>query len=102
MAKYKGKALLPARFVFNYILPQLLSNFNSWHMIPQQSRKYLLPHNPEKDIPVGQISLRINEVCNLRCKSCGQWGENGHIRTRLERSEKLSQLDFDVVKRVVF
>jgi radical SAM protein with 4Fe4S-binding SPASM domain len=71
-------------------------------MIPQQVRKYLLPHNPEKDIPVGQISLRVNEVCNLRCRSCGQWGENGHIRTRLEQGGKLEQLDFDVVKRVVF
>jgi radical SAM protein with 4Fe4S-binding SPASM domain len=102
MAKYKGKALLPGRFIFNYILPQLLSNFDSWHMVPQQIRKYIIPHKPYKDIPVGQISLRVNEVCNLRCKSCGQWGENGHIRSRLDKGEKLAHLDFDIVKRVVF
>jgi radical SAM protein with 4Fe4S-binding SPASM domain len=102
MAKFKGKALLPSRFVFNYIIPQFFSNLHSWHMVPQQVRKYLFPHDPEKDIPVGQISLRVNEMCNLRCRSCGQWGENGHIRTRLENGEKLAQLDFDVVERVVF
>lgn len=101
MAKFRGKALLPARFVSRNIVPKLLSDFHSWHMIPQQVRKYLLPHNPEKDMPVGQISLRVNELCNLRCRSCGQWGENGHIRTRLEQGEKLAQLDFEVVKRVI-
>jgi radical SAM protein with 4Fe4S-binding SPASM domain len=62
----------------------------------------LLPHNPDKDIPVGQISLRVNELCNLRCRSCGQWGENGHIRTRLEQGERLAQLDFETVQRVIF
>ena len=102
MAKFKGKALLPTRFVMNSILPQLCTDMNTWSMIPHQGRKYLAAHRPRRDIPVGQISLRVNEVCNLRCRSCGQWGENGHIRTRLAQGEKLAQLDFDVVKRVVF
>jgi len=102
MSKFKGKALLPTQFVFKYVIPSLFSDINQWQMVPHQIRKYFLPHHPDKDIPVGQISLRVNEVCNLRCRSCGQWGENGHIRTRLEKGEKLAQLDFDVVKRVVF
>ena len=85
MAKFKGKALLPWPFFQRYVLPQFLSDAGNWHMLGQQVRKYLLPHDPEKDIPVGQISLRVNEVCNLRCGSCGQWGENGHLRKKLER-----------------
>jgi radical SAM protein with 4Fe4S-binding SPASM domain len=101
MAKFRGKALLPARFVVRHVLPLLASDPNAWHMVPHQVRKYLMPHRPEKDIPVGQISLRVNEVCNLRCGSCGQWGENGHLRAKLERGEKLAQLDFDVVKQLV-
>ncbi len=71
-------------------------------MFPQQIRKYFGKNDPDKDIPVGQISMRVNEVCNLRCGSCGQWGENGHLRKKLERGEKLNQLDFEVVKRIVF
>jgi radical SAM protein with 4Fe4S-binding SPASM domain len=101
MAKFRGKALLPWRFVRRHVLPQLLRNSDAWHMVPQQVRKYLFRHNPEKDVPVGQISLRINEVCNLRCASCGQWGENGHVRRKLEAGRKLDQLDFDMVKSVV-
>ena len=102
MSKFKGKALLPTRFVLKYVVPPLFTGLTYWHMVPHQFRKYFVPHRPDKDIPVGQISLRVNEVCNLRCRSCGQWGENGHLRTRLEKGEKLAQLDFDVVKRVVF
>ncbi len=102
MAKFRGKALLPWRFTARYILPNLFTDLNAWRMIPQQFRKYLGSHDPEKDIPVSQISLRVNEVCNLRCRSCGQWGENGHLRLKLEQGKKLDQLDFDVVKRVVF
>lgn len=102
MAKFRGKALLPWPFVKQYIIPGLFRNLDSWYMFPQQFRKYFENHDPEKDTPVGQISLRVNEVCNLRCGSCGQWGENGHLRLKLERGERLDQLDFDTVKRIVF
>ena len=102
MAKFRGKALIPWPFMKQYVIPGFFSNLDSWHMIPQQINKYLINHNPQKDTSVGQISLRVNEVCNLRCTSCGQWGENGHLRLKLGRGERLEQLDFDVVKRVVF
>ncbi len=103
MAKFRGTALLPTQFMFKHALPAFFSDIQSWpSMIPFSYRKYLAPRNAEKDIPVGMLSLRVNEVCNLRCGSCGQWGENGHLRLKLERGEKLDQLDFDVVKRVLF
>lgn len=102
MANFRGKALLPGRFVCEHVLPNLLSDLNYVHMFRHPLRKYLSPLDPAKDQPVSQISLRVNEVCNLRCASCGQWGENGHLRAKLERGERLDQLDFDVVKRVVF
>lgn len=102
MAKFRGKALLPGRFVFKYLLPNLFGDLNYFTMVPHTINKYFIPKTPEKDVPVGQISLRVNEVCNLRCASCGQWGENGHLKAKLERGEKLDQLDFDVVKRLVF
>jgi radical SAM protein with 4Fe4S-binding SPASM domain len=101
MGIFRGKAVTPFTFTFNHLLPILFQDRNSWHILPKLARKYVLPKNPESDIAVGQISLRVNEVCNLRCKSCGQWGENGHLRAKLARGEKLNQLDFDVVKRVV-
>ena len=28
--------------------------------------------------PPQQISVKITNACNLRCKTCGQWGETGY------------------------
>ncbi len=102
MAKFKGKALLPNRFVYKYLLPNLFNNLNYFQLLRHPIRRYFKDNRPQDDIPVSQISLRINEVCNLRCNSCGQWGENGHIKKRLKNGERLQELDFDVVKRIIF
>ncbi len=31
---------------------------------------------------IRQLSLRITDVCNLRCATCGQWGEGGYLHGR--------------------
>ncbi|WP_319543125.1 radical SAM protein [uncultured Pseudodesulfovibrio sp.] len=36
---------------------------------------------------IRQLSVRITDVCNLRCIMCGQWGENGFLH-----GKKLSDL----------
>lgn len=28
---------------------------------------------------IRQVSLRLTDVCNLRCHTCGQWGDNGYL-----------------------
>ena len=30
---------------------------------------------------IRQCSIRITDVCNLRCHTCGQWGDSGFLRT---------------------
>ena len=29
---------------------------------------------------IRQLGLRITDLCNLRCHTCGQWGDNGYLR----------------------
>ncbi len=40
---------------------------------------------------IHQLSIRITDICNLRCHTCGQWGDNGFLRGqelgRLKRQE---------------
>ena len=31
---------------------------------------------------IRQLSLRITDICNLRCATCGQWGEGGYLHGR--------------------
>ncbi len=101
MAKLNGKALLPNRFVFQHMLPALMKDIHLSSMLKFPIRRYAKKYDAESEVPISQISLRVNEVCNLACASCGQWGENGHIRMRQDSGEKLDQLDFDTVKRLV-
>jgi radical SAM protein with 4Fe4S-binding SPASM domain len=105
MSKFNGKALLPNRFVFKYMLPTLArsitKDMNRLNFLRFPYRRYIKKHGPNTDMPISQISLRVNEVCNLACESCGQWGDNGHLRKKQEAGEKLEQLDFDVAKRLI-
>ena len=50
-----------------------------------QAGKWLLSLRPVRFSggwagPIRQLSVRVTERCNLRCRTCGQWGENGYLR----------------------
>lgn len=46
------------------------------------------------------LSLLLTHRCNLRCKMCGQWGENGWAR-RLPEEEACAELPFDGILRLL-
>jgi radical SAM protein with 4Fe4S-binding SPASM domain len=37
---------------------------------------------------IRQLSLRITDLCNLRCNTCGQWGEGGYLHGKNLRELK--------------
>lgn len=42
---------------------------------------------------IRQVSLRITDLCNLRCRTCGQWGERGFLHgvdLKKKRQEEVS------------
>lgn len=47
------------------------------------------------------VSLRITDRCNLRCHSCGQWGDNGYLLGKSMRELKDQEVDVSVYKRFV-
>ncbi|WP_155851793.1 hypothetical protein [Chitinivibrio alkaliphilus] len=101
MGRFKGKATIPSRFLFQHMVPALIEDLHRLNLLRFPYRRYVRSYGNEKKAPVSQISLRVNEVCNLRCDSCGQWGENGHLRMKQERGESLQQLDLTTVKRII-
>jgi len=53
-------------------------------LIQLQAAKLLFPLlNPKRREGVAgkihQLSIRITDLCNLRCRTCGQWGESGFL-----------------------
>lgn len=101
MTKFRGRAALPLEFALRSLLPALLAQQKYWGMLPGQLRHYLGSNRPEKDLHVSQISIRCNEVCNLRCSSCGQWGENGWLLEKQRRGEKLASLGWETTRRLI-
>ena len=45
------------------------------------------------------VSLRITDMCNLRCHSCGQWGDNGYLLGESLKSLKQREVPVEIYKR---
>ena len=47
------------------------------------------------------VSLRITDMCNLRCHSCGQWGDNGYLLGKSLKELKQREVPVESYKRLV-
>src|SRR5687768_6206732 len=54
------------------------------------------PHT--RDLPE-EVALKLTNRCNLRCRHCYQWNEEGHHRD-LPKAEQLRDMDIEVVREV--
>jgi radical SAM protein with 4Fe4S-binding SPASM domain len=52
----------------------------------------------ERSLPE-EVALKLTNRCNLRCKHCYQWNEEGHHRD-LPKSEQVRDMDFEVIREV--
>ena len=48
-----------------------------------------------------QVSLRITDMCNLRCHTCGQWGDNGYLLGQSLKELKQREVPVEMYKRFV-
>src|SRR5262244_1507568 len=47
-----------------------------------------LRHPETEGVPMPTfVQLRVTNLCNLRCKMCGQWGETGIFRSHSSSAE---------------
>lgn len=47
------------------------------------------------------VSLRITDMCNLRCHTCGQWGDSGYLLGKSFKELKQNEVPVEVYKRLV-
>jgi len=47
------------------------------------------------------VSLRITDMCNLRCHSCGQWGDNGYLLGESLKTLKQREVPVEIYKGLV-
>jgi radical SAM protein with 4Fe4S-binding SPASM domain len=44
---------------------------------------------------IHQVSIRITDFCNLRCHTCGQWGDNGFMHGRNLREHRQAEVSLE-------
>ncbi|MCB9638502.1 MAG: radical SAM protein [Myxococcales bacterium] len=63
-------------------------------------RHFFKPKNGMGD-ELQLIGIRITDMCNLRCHTCGQWGDNGYLVGKSLKELKSREVPLDVYKRMV-
>ncbi len=69
-----------------------------------QAEKWLFDQlNPKAALgrakKIRQVSIRITDVCNLRCVMCGQWGESGFLHGKDLKELKRAEVSLDRYKQ---
>jgi len=82
------------KFAFNFFKYQIMSKeaFNIRH-------PFGAPHG--KGDAVELVSLRITDMCNLRCHTCGQWGDNGYLHEYEMKELKAREVPLETYKNLV-
>lgn len=76
-----------------------------WRLLRAEATKHVFAPRDRKRLlgvshQLSQISLKIVNSCNLRCKTCGQWGETGYNHDKpLEELREIVPLE--TYKRMV-
>ena len=47
------------------------------------------------------VSIRITDMCNLRCHTCGQWGDNGYLHGTSLKELKAREVPLETYKNLV-
>mgnify|MGYP001554070902 CR=1 FL=1 len=74
----------------------------SFSMLPL-SRMYRNLVGPPASFKAGkirQVGIRITELCNLRCHTCGQWGDHGFLRGKSIKEIRQDELTVSDYKAI--
>lgn len=65
-----------------------------------EAKKHL-PHDPAFHLPFPEsIAIKLTHRCNLRCKHCYEWNEDGYL-TRSDACYQTRELDFELFESVL-
>jgi MoaA/NifB/PqqE/SkfB family radical SAM enzyme len=97
----KKHSYLPFQFLTTmlrtpYILKRTVKGLVRKHITIKYDYNFL----NGKSLPLSQISIKITNLCNLRCKMCGQWGEKGYNFTK-PNTELKEVVPLETYKRMV-
>ena len=81
------------------------SVFSSWASLQMAKETFNMRHpfgaQHGRGDRVEQVSLRITDMCNLRCHTCGQWGDNGYLLGKSIKEMRRNEVPIETYKRMV-
>ncbi len=78
------------------------TNFASYQLAKETfSYRHPLGAKHGRGDKLRQISVRITDMCNLRCHSCGQWGDNGYLIGQSLKELKQREVPIETYKKLV-
>lgn len=74
-----------------------------WGLAMRKAMPFLLRHHFVRDdnARIGLVSIKLTDMCNLRCRPCAQWGENGYNLGLSLRELRKKELPVEHYLRVV-
>jgi len=102
------RSRISPRFFVNQLASTLLEDWwTSYTFVKYQIAKESFNWRPPFGAKHGRgaaaqlVSLRITDMCNLRCHSCGQWGDNGYLLGSSFKELKQREVPVETYKRLV-
>lgn len=82
----QARSRVPGEFMFKELAKIMLSDWRTFTsgaglQLAKETFNWRRPDRGRNGQPdkLRQVSLRITDMCNLRCHTCGQWGDNGYL-----------------------
>jgi radical SAM protein with 4Fe4S-binding SPASM domain len=104
----EARSRIPGEFIFKELAKIMLSDwgtFSSGLGLQLAKETFNLRNldrgrsgQPDK---LRQVSLRITDMCNLRCHTCGQWGDNGYLLGESLKDLKKREVPVETYKKFV-
>ncbi len=102
------RSRISPRFFVNQLATTLLEDWRTSYtfikyQVAKESFNWRHPFGAKhgRGDAVQLVSLRITDMCNLRCHSCGQWGDNGYLLGNSLKELKQREVPVETYKRLV-
>lgn len=104
----QSRSRIPGEFMFKELAKVMLSDWGTFAsgaglQLAKETFNWRRPDRGRSGEPdkLRQVSLRITDMCNLRCHTCGQWGDNGYLLGQSLKELKQREVPLEKYKSFV-
>ncbi|HXV99259.1 MAG TPA: radical SAM protein, partial [Anaerolineae bacterium] len=104
----QARSRIPGEYIFKELAKIMLSDWGTFSsgaglQLAKETFNWRRPDRGRSGQPdkLRQVSLRITDMCNLRCHTCGQWGDNGYLLGQSLKELKQREVPVEMYKQFV-